>query len=59
MINFTNGEGISTGWLQNPPTKKQLEKLNIEQLIIIAKRKRGLKQTLLNFLNENSTTIKI
>jgi len=50
MISFTDKNGKSTVWLSENPTNKELERLNIEQLFIIAKNKKGLKKVLLDFL---------
>ncbi len=50
MIRYHNKDGKNTGWLSNQPTKKELERLNIDQLLILAKRKKGFKQILLNYL---------
>lgn len=51
MIRYTDKNGKSTGWLSKNPTTKELERLNIDQLLIIAKKKKGLKKVLLDFLN--------
>ncbi len=51
MIKYTDKNGKSTGWLSKNPTTKELERLNIDQLLIIAKNKKGLKKVLLDFLN--------
>ena len=49
MINITNKNGVSTGWLDSKSTIKQLERLNIEQLILIAKKRKGFKKLLIDF----------
>jgi hypothetical protein len=51
MIKYTDKNGKSTGWLSENPTTKELERLNINQLLIIAKNKKGFKKVLLDFLN--------
>jgi hypothetical protein len=50
MRRFTNENGISTGWLSDNPTDKELERLTIDQLLVLCKRKKGLKKVLLNFI---------
>ena len=45
--------GKSTPWLSEPPSKSQLDKCTIEQLVILAKRKKGFKSALKQFLFEN------
>ena len=50
MIKYTDKNGKSTGWLSEKPTEKELERLNIDQLLIIAKNKKGLKRVLVSFL---------
>jgi len=50
MKRFTDPNGVSTGWLPDTPTTKQLERLNVDQLLILARRKQGIKKVLLNFL---------
>lgn len=49
MVQLHEG-GKSTGYLSSPLVRKELNKLSIEQLLIIAKRKKGFKESLLNFL---------
>jgi len=39
MLRFTNNNGTSTDWLSENPTDKELAKMNIEQLLILAKKK--------------------
>jgi hypothetical protein len=51
MIKFNGQNGKSTPWLSEKPTTKELEKLTIEQLLLIAKNKKGLKKLLLEFLD--------
>ena len=51
MIKFTSQNGKSTPWLSEKPTTKELERLTIEQLLLIAKKKKGLKKLLLDFLD--------
>lgn len=51
MVKYTDKNGKSTGWLSKNPTTKELKRLNVEQLLIIAHRKKGFKSILLNFLN--------
>lgn len=51
MINITNKNGMSTGWLDSKPTIKQLERLNIEQLLLIARKRKGFKKLLIDFTN--------
>jgi len=51
MVRYHDKNGKSTGWLSENPTIKELENLNVEQLLIIAKRKKGFKKVLLDFLN--------
>lgn len=50
MIRYTDKNGKSTGWLSDKPSTKELERLSINQLFEIAKSKKGLKRTLLDFL---------
>jgi len=49
-------DGNDSGWLSEPPTRKELQRLSIPMLLVIVKaRKRGLKNILINFLlNENN-----
>ena len=51
MLRFTNNNGTSTDWLRENPTDKELAKMNIEQLLILAKKKPGFKKNLLEFLH--------
>jgi hypothetical protein len=50
MIRYTDKNGKSTGWLSETPTIKEFERLNVEQLLIIAKNKKGFKRILVSFL---------
>lgn len=51
--------GKSTPWLSDKPTRKELERLSIDQLSMIAKRKKGsLKRVLIDFLAPSSDSIK-
>lgn len=52
MKKFQNKDGVSTSWLSVPPTEKELSRLNTEQILILAKRKKGFKKALFNFLTE-------
>lgn len=51
MFKYTEKNGKSTGWLSKNPTTKELERLNIDQLLMIAKNKKGFKKVLLDFLS--------
>lgn len=51
MIRYNDKYGNSTGWLSENPTNKQLERLNVHQLLMIARNKKGFKKVLLDFLN--------
>ena len=53
MYKIYDKDGKSTPWLSEPPTKSQLEKCSVEQLVILVKRKKGFKSTLKQFLFEN------
>lgn len=54
MVKYTENN-ISTPWLSSKkPSDKELEKLNVEQLLIIAKRKKSFKKSLIKFIYENS-----
>lgn len=46
-----HSNGKDTGWLSKKPTRAELEKLSVEKLLIIAKRKKKFKESLLNFLD--------
>lgn len=37
-------------WLSDTPNRKELEKLNVEQLLYLCKRHRGIKHFLIDFL---------
>lgn len=52
MVRYHDGKtGKNTGWLSDPPTRKELERLSIDQLMMLAKRKKGsLKSILVNYL---------
>jgi hypothetical protein len=56
MIKYSK-DGKTTGWLSESPTVKELERLNVDQLLLIAKGKKGLKKALLEFLD--GITLKI
>lgn len=46
-----HSNGVSTPWISDKPTKEELERLTINQLLIISKhKKRGLKQALIQYL---------
>lgn len=49
MIGYSNGK-ISTGWLSKKPTTNELKRLTVDQLLLIARRRRGFKKVLLDFL---------
>jgi len=49
MVRYTDKNG-TTGWLSDKPKIYELKRLNTDQLIIFAKRKRGLKNVLIEFL---------
>ena len=51
MKQFINANGVSTRWLHDKPTDKELARLNIEQLIMVAERQKGFKKLLLDFLS--------
>ena len=53
MYRAYDKDGKSTPWFSEPPTKSQLEKCTIDQLVILAKRKKGFKNVLKQFLFEN------
>jgi hypothetical protein len=50
VVRYTDKNGNVSGWLSDKPTKKELERLTIDMLLVIAKRKRGLKKALVEFL---------
>ena len=52
MVNFTDKDGNSTSWLQNPLVEKELQRCTISQLMYIAKDKVGIKQLLVEFLTD-------
>lgn len=54
MIKFTNKDGVSTPWLSKIPTEKELKRCSIEQLLIIASKRKGFKNILINFLKEKT-----
>lgn len=53
MIRLT-ANGVSTGWLSDPPTEKELNRLTIDQLLILCRRrisrKYSFKQHLIDHL---------
>lgn len=52
MIRYYDKNGKPTGWLSDKPKEYELKRLTIDQLQMIAKRKRGLKKILIGFLAE-------
>jgi hypothetical protein len=50
MVRYYDKNGKSTGWLSDKPKEYELKRLTIDQLQIIAKRKKGLKKILIEFL---------
>lgn len=51
MRKFHNNTGESTPWISRNPTRKELEKLNINQLLIIVfHNKSGFKKIIIDFL---------
>ena len=54
MIRYIDKNGKSTGWLSKNPTTKELERLNIDQLLIIAKKKR-IKESVVGFFEWSRT----
>lgn len=51
-IRFFDNDGKSTGFLSNPLKVNELENLTLNQLVLISKRKRGLKKVLVEFLKD-------
>lgn len=49
MVRYTDKNGNTFG-LSDKPKEYELKRLTIDQLVIIAKRKRGLKKILIEFL---------
>lgn len=44
------GENVHVFISSDKPTEKELKRLTINQLLLLAKKKKGLKQVLINFL---------
>jgi hypothetical protein len=51
MKRYTDKDGLSTGWLSNPPTLKELERLNVKHLLMIARTIKGFKKVLVEFIS--------
>jgi hypothetical protein len=49
MIKYIDNNGKTTGWLSEKLKRYELKRLTIDQLLIIAKRKKGLKNILIEF----------
>ena len=52
MVRYYDKNGKTTGWLSDKPKEYELKRLNIEQLVMIAKRKRGLKNILIKLITK-------
>lgn len=50
MIRYYDKNGKSTGWLQTKPSRKELERLTIDQLLVIANKRKNFKKVLVDFL---------
>lgn len=50
MRRYHGKDGESTPWLSHPPSEKELKRLTVEQLLLIIRRKRGIKKNLINII---------
>lgn len=50
MVKRFGPNGLTTGWISNKPTREELERLTVSQLLLIAREKKSLKKILINFL---------
>lgn len=56
MIRITDRYGVQTSWISDPPLEKELVKMNIDQLLVISRQRKGFKNDLIKFILQTNKT---